>query len=224
MAERVAVTGAGVVTPIGVGVEAFGQALRAGCSGVGRITAFDCTGFDTRIAAAVPDGFDGAAWVEPPLFTTGVRRAQVHKVEFLTLDREGAQDGLGRAAFKEEFLGGGHRGKVVEGVVAQDRRGLTGIVKNDRRCAWIETAACVSPIAAHRDHGSPRREAATRLREAVSHIDRSGRGCQAAACQGQVRCLESHGARADVGGTLDLGADSATTPAPAVMVPASVAV
>ena len=39
MAERVAITGAGVVTPIGSGYQEFRGALRAGRSGVGTITA-----------------------------------------------------------------------------------------------------------------------------------------------------------------------------------------
>jgi len=64
--ERVAITGIGVVTPIGIGAAEFTDALRAGRSGAAAITAFDCTGFDTRIAAAVDDTrFDAGAYVEP---------------------------------------------------------------------------------------------------------------------------------------------------------------
>ena len=50
MTERVAVTGAGVVTPIGIGTDEFGRGLREGRSGVRRISAFPCAGFETRIA------------------------------------------------------------------------------------------------------------------------------------------------------------------------------
>lgn len=53
MRERVVVTGIGVVAPNGVGAEAFLEGLREGRSGVGPIRAFDCAGFDTRIAAEV---------------------------------------------------------------------------------------------------------------------------------------------------------------------------
>ena len=65
MPERVVVTGVGVVSPIGVGMEAFEQALRGGRSGVGPITAFDCAGFETRIAAQVDPGFDYSPYVVP---------------------------------------------------------------------------------------------------------------------------------------------------------------
>jgi 3-oxoacyl-[acyl-carrier-protein] synthase II len=66
MAERVVVTGLGVVTPIGVGLPAFTDSLRRGRSGVRRITAFDCSGFDTQIAASVPEAeFDPLAFVHP---------------------------------------------------------------------------------------------------------------------------------------------------------------
>jgi 3-oxoacyl-[acyl-carrier-protein] synthase II len=66
MRERVAITGIGVVTPIGIGSAEFSDALRAGRSGVATISAFDCAGFDTRIAAQV-DGsrFDAGSYVAP---------------------------------------------------------------------------------------------------------------------------------------------------------------
>ncbi len=53
--RRVVVTGMGMVSPLGTGVEKSWQALIQGKSGVGRITKFDATGFDTRIAAEVKD-------------------------------------------------------------------------------------------------------------------------------------------------------------------------
>ena len=55
MRRRVVVTGMGMVSPLGTGVEKSWQALIQGKSGVARITKFDATGFDTRIAAEVKD-------------------------------------------------------------------------------------------------------------------------------------------------------------------------
>jgi len=53
--RRVVVTGMGMVSPLGTGVEKTWNALIQGKSGVGRITRFDSTGFDTQIAAEVKD-------------------------------------------------------------------------------------------------------------------------------------------------------------------------
>ena len=51
--RRVVITGLGVVTPLGHQVETFWNNLLAGQCGVDRITAFDASPFDTRIAAEV---------------------------------------------------------------------------------------------------------------------------------------------------------------------------
>jgi 3-oxoacyl-[acyl-carrier-protein] synthase II len=55
----VVVTGLGVVTPLGCDLETFWRRLLAGDCGVDRITLFDPTPFDTRIAAEVRE-FDAA--------------------------------------------------------------------------------------------------------------------------------------------------------------------
>src|SRR3989337_1626035 len=60
--HRVAVTGVGVVSPIGIGKDRFWESLTAGRSGVGRIPRFDVTGWDTQIAAEVRD-FDPSLWM-----------------------------------------------------------------------------------------------------------------------------------------------------------------
>ncbi len=53
--RRVVVTGLGMVSPLGIGVEKTWNALIQGQSGVGRITKFETAGFDTQIAAEVKD-------------------------------------------------------------------------------------------------------------------------------------------------------------------------
>jgi len=63
MRKRVAVTGMGVVSPIGTGKEAFWNALMEGRSGVGRIASFDPTAFDCQIAAELTD-FDPSAYMD----------------------------------------------------------------------------------------------------------------------------------------------------------------
>lgn len=61
--RRVVVTGLGLVTPLGTGVEKTWKAICAGESGISRITRFDPTGYDAQIAGEVKD-FDPAQFIE----------------------------------------------------------------------------------------------------------------------------------------------------------------
>jgi 3-oxoacyl-[acyl-carrier-protein] synthase II len=63
MTHRVVVTGLGLVTPLGIGVEETWSGLCAGRSGIGPITRFDTTGFPVTIAGEVK-GFDPARYVD----------------------------------------------------------------------------------------------------------------------------------------------------------------
>ena len=63
MSRRVVVTGVGLVTPLGIGTEVSWEAVRAGKSGIGRITQFDASAYSCRIAGEVK-GFDPAAYIE----------------------------------------------------------------------------------------------------------------------------------------------------------------
>jgi 3-oxoacyl-[acyl-carrier-protein] synthase II len=62
--RRVVVTGLGVVSPLGTGVEKNWQALMAGRSGIRPITRFATEGFSARIAGEVPD-FRAEDFIEP---------------------------------------------------------------------------------------------------------------------------------------------------------------
>ena len=53
--KRCVITGIGLVTPIGLGKDAFWQALSAGKSGISRITQFDCSNMPVKIAGEVKD-------------------------------------------------------------------------------------------------------------------------------------------------------------------------
>src|SRR2546430_6766492 len=61
--RRVVVTGIGLVSSLGIGNDANWQALKAGCSGVSRITKFDASQFATQIAGEVK-GVDPLAFIE----------------------------------------------------------------------------------------------------------------------------------------------------------------
>jgi len=63
MLPRVVVTGIGVVSPNGIGKEAFCRAILAGKSGVKRISRFDPSSLAVHIAGEIPE-FDELAWVD----------------------------------------------------------------------------------------------------------------------------------------------------------------
>jgi 3-oxoacyl-[acyl-carrier-protein] synthase II len=63
MLPRVVITGMGVVSPNGIGKEAFCRAILAGKSGVKRISRFDPSDLPVHIAGEIPE-FDELAWVD----------------------------------------------------------------------------------------------------------------------------------------------------------------
>ena len=75
--RRVVVTGMGVVSPVGIGVDAFWNALLSGKSGVTPITEFDPTDFPVKIAGEVKDFDPSNMW--------GTRRPSVTWIEMLSL-------------------------------------------------------------------------------------------------------------------------------------------
>jgi len=63
MTRRVVITGMGVVSPNGIGKEAFCRSILAGKSGVKRISRFDPSDLPVHIAGEIPE-FDELAWVD----------------------------------------------------------------------------------------------------------------------------------------------------------------
>lgn len=61
--RRVAITGLGAISPVGIGVQDTWAALVAGRSGIAPITSFDVSRYSTRFGGAV-DGFSPTDWLD----------------------------------------------------------------------------------------------------------------------------------------------------------------
>ncbi|KAI3944141.1 hypothetical protein MKW92_015677 [Papaver armeniacum] len=86
--RRVAVTGMGVVTPLGHEPDEFYNNLLEGVSGISDIEGFDCSSFPTRIAGEIKS-FSTEGWVAPKLS----KRADKFMLYMLTAGKKALADG-----------------------------------------------------------------------------------------------------------------------------------
>ncbi len=70
--KRVVITGLGIISPVGNDVSGFWTSLKEGKSGVDKLTTFDASAFDSRIAGEVK-GFDPQAY--------GISKKEAHRME-----------------------------------------------------------------------------------------------------------------------------------------------
>ena len=126
MRERVAITGVGVVAPGAVGFSAFARLLHEGRSTATPLTAFDCTGFDTRIAAEVNAGFDGSTWVEPPKLAKLMSRSALFAVAAGAMARRdaGLEPGMVDPCRVAVSLGAGGMGPTDLDLLATQARAV----------------------------------------------------------------------------------------------------
>jgi 3-oxoacyl-[acyl-carrier-protein] synthase II len=61
--KRVVITGLGVISPVGTGLERFWSSLTGGISGIRSVTRFDTTDFKTKIAGEVID-FEPSGYID----------------------------------------------------------------------------------------------------------------------------------------------------------------
>src|SRR3989338_4719836 len=76
MKKRIAVTGLGAVTPIGIGADKFWQAAVEGKSGIGSVSLFDASNYEIQIAAEAKD-FNARDFMLPEVFRKTDRFAQM---------------------------------------------------------------------------------------------------------------------------------------------------
>jgi 3-oxoacyl-[acyl-carrier-protein] synthase II len=120
--RRVVVTGLGLVTPLGCGVEANWARLTAGASGLRTITEFDVSDMPARVGAFIPrgDGSDGSYnpddWMEP--------KEQRKVDEFIVYAMAAARQALDDAGWKPST----HAEQCASGVlIGSGIGGLGGI-------------------------------------------------------------------------------------------------
>ncbi|MGH7643475.1 MAG: beta-ketoacyl-ACP synthase II [Candidatus Dormibacteria bacterium] len=101
---RVAITGMGLVTPIGTGIEAVWESLSQGRSGIDTITQFDASAYPTRIAAEVRD-FDPELYMD--------RKTARHVARYCRLGLAAARMALADSGLKPEEMGPDDVGVVV---------------------------------------------------------------------------------------------------------------
>lgn len=100
--NEVVITGVGVVTPLGVGCDAFWSGLCAGRSGIGPITAFDSSAIPIKIAAEVKE-FNPLEFVRPRKSLKVMSRESQFGVAVADMARQ--QAGLGPEAVDPGRMG-----------------------------------------------------------------------------------------------------------------------
>jgi 3-oxoacyl-[acyl-carrier-protein] synthase II len=146
--DDIVVTGVGPVTPVGIGREAFWDALTTGRSGVGPISRFKCENFPVRIAGEVDD-FDELRYLDPRKARRAERFAHF---AFAAATLALADAGLEPAGFDPERVGvvvasafGGIA--LVERAAQQiEREGPTGVMPEASMSMMPNAAAALISI------------------------------------------------------------------------------
>lgn len=205
--RRVAVTGFGVVSPIGVGRQSFWDSLAEGTSGIGRITRFDCATFDVQLAGEVREPIElpeeVARWAEADVkigFGYAAVSEALRQAQRARLD----QDSLLHLGVSVEAFDPTHvivNGKVDFGAAAEKSLSGTG------HSLQVPLDQCTVVVMAR--HGRPARaltncSACAASAQAIGHAFREVRAgrCEFAVCGGLDSMVNPLG----VGGFQLLGA------------------
>jgi 3-oxoacyl-[acyl-carrier-protein] synthase II len=131
--SRVWITGIGIITPAGTGLEAFRAGLRAGRSPVKRIDRFDASPFRSQVAAQVDD-FDPLAWMPPKTARQLDRFSQFGLVAGqLAMTDAGLRPGEGGAASPERI--GIYLGSALGGIAYAEEQHERYMAKGIRQVA-----------------------------------------------------------------------------------------
>ena len=131
--RRVWITGIGLVTPIGTGVDAFRAGLRRGTSPVKRIDRFDPSPFRSQVAAQVDD-FDPLSWMPPKTARQLDRFSQFGMVAGrLAVDDAGFEPGAPGAPAQDRI--GIYLGSALGGIAFAEEQHERYLAKGIRQVA-----------------------------------------------------------------------------------------
>ncbi len=168
MVPRVVITGMGIVSPNGIGKQAFCRAILAGKSGVKRISRFDPSALPVHIAGEIPE-FDELAWVEarerkhvsrvvPLSIAASTEAIQDSGIDFNSMSPEAKRDigvilgtGGGAQEFSEEQYRLWHSGQEKKASLFCVPSGTMGTISSEismrfgfRGYSHVVTAGCTS--------------------------------------------------------------------------------
>ncbi len=142
--RRVAITGVGVVSPVGIGVPAFWDSLVSGVSGVGPITTFDVSQYPVRFAASVED-FDPTASLD----TKEARRmSRFQQFAVVAADEAMADAGLGRMEGEEAERCGVIVGSGIGGLMLMEEQTRQLMERGPSRTSPMLVAGMIVDLAA----------------------------------------------------------------------------
>ncbi len=98
--RRVVVTGMGMLSPLGTGVDHVWQNLIAGQSGIRAVTSFDVSDITSRVAGQVPDGDGANGTFNPDLFVEPKEQKKVDR--FILLGMAAATQAIQDSGWKPE--------------------------------------------------------------------------------------------------------------------------
>jgi len=142
--RRVAVTGIGVVSPVGVGVEALWSSLTSGISGVRPITSFDVGDYPVRFAATI-DEFDTSASLD----TKEARRmSRFQQFAVVAADEAMADAGLARMEGEESERCGVIVGSGIGGLGLMEDQHSVLLERGPSRTSPMLVAGMIVDLAA----------------------------------------------------------------------------
>ena len=142
--RRVAVTGIGVVSPVGIGVDALWNSLTSGVSGVRPITSFDVSDYPVRFAATIDD-FDTSGSLD----TKEARRmSRFQQFAVVAADEAMADAGLGRMEGEESERCGVIVGSGIGGLGLMEDQHSVLLERGPSRTSPMLVAGMIVDLAA----------------------------------------------------------------------------